>query len=209
MFKLIHIVFSILIPCIISLCKLQDPKKATNLVTAGTAEIWCDESLQGIITQEKEIFEQAYHFTDLKIYYAPEQDIVKKLYQDSVNVIIVSHGIDTGDIKKFNAKKIFPKQYRFGKSALAFIGAKLKKQLNYSYDEMIELLKGKSNQIFVIESDRSGIANEILNHIQADKLGPNFFALRDKLSVIEYVNAHPDAIGIIDTTRFETLRRLD
>ena len=65
------------------------------------------------LPREKEIFEQTYHFTDLKIY-MPD-NIVKKLYQDSVNVIIVSHGIPIPAISKFNAKENFSKQYRFVK----------------------------------------------------------------------------------------------
>jgi phosphate transport system substrate-binding protein len=180
-------------------CKHKEPEKTLISPVTGTLNIWCDESLKDIISQQEDVFESAYKYAKINLHYAPESEVIRLFYKDSIDVMVVSHGIDSIDIKEFKQRKIFPRQYRFGKSAIAFIRSKDHKEAIYSYDQMVSMLKGgPSNQVFAIESNKSGIAREILIHTHTKDLNKNIYALRNKEDVISWAQNNPNGIGIID-----------
>ncbi len=181
-------------------CKHKEPEKTLVSPVTGTLDVWCDESLKDIISQQEEVFELAYKYAKINLHYAPESDVMKLFYKDSIDVMIVSGGIDSMDIKNFQQRKIFPRQYRFGKSAIAFISGKKRSVTEYTYDQMITMLKGGGSkaQVFAVESSKSGITREILKHIKAKELNKNIYALNSKKDVMRWVEENPNGIGIID-----------
>jgi phosphate transport system substrate-binding protein len=180
-------------------CKNTDPKDIEGRVTVGSTEIWCDNNLKKIIEQEKEIFLASYKYTDIKINYAPETIIKKKFYKDSLDVIIISSKIDTSDLIKFNSKKVFPRQYKLGSSAIAFITSKESRKDTFSKNEIIkELINDNSDYQFIIEDLNSGIANQLLEVTGKEKLSKKVFAKNSKTEVINWINKNPKSIGIID-----------
>jgi phosphate transport system substrate-binding protein len=184
----------------IAACKQQKTEDTRKAATLGKMEIWCDESVKKIISQEEDVFEFSYKYADLDIKYATEDSIYKRFYTDSSDVIIVSHPLDTIEIKKFNKKKFFPRQFQFAVSAIAFITSKENKgKVNYSFEELSTLLMSNdANQIFVVENKGSGLAFDILRHTKANTLSKNVFAQKSKNEVIDYVTKNPGTIGIID-----------
>jgi phosphate transport system substrate-binding protein len=186
-----------LLTLLLASCKDLGERKEAGEVLLGSTEVWVDESLKKIISQQEDVFEDAYKHAQVDINYAPEMDVKKKFYEDTLSAIIISHSIDSVDLKAFANKQIRPRQYRFGKSALAFIVHKSRTKVTYAYDEMISLLKG-SGQIFAIENKRSGIAGELLTHTASTTLGQNIYALQSKEAILEWLDKYPDGIGIID-----------
>jgi phosphate transport system substrate-binding protein len=188
-------------------CKSEqksDPKAEESLEIVGSplvgkVDVWCDESLKKIISQQEEIFELAYPYAKVNMHYAPELVVKKMFYTDSIPVMILSHGIDSLEVRAFNKKEKYPLQYRFGKSAIAFIGNKNRSQLQYAADDILKMLtSGDKGQIFAIESKESGIANELLSKSGAKALGSNVYALNSKAEVFDWVSKNPSGIGIID-----------
>ena len=169
--------FLIIVICSLILsCSNNEPKE-TKAATLGKAEIWCDENLKSIIAQQEEVFELSYKYADLQINYAPENEVKDKLLIGNANVIISSIGLDSATIKKLNGQNIFPRQFPFGKSAIAFVTRK-DVELNLSYEQLTEMLSGNNNEyVFSIEGKKSGIANDLLKHLNSNELGNNIYNL--------------------------------
>jgi phosphate transport system substrate-binding protein len=179
-------------------CKESDPKKMQN-VTLGTKEIYCDESLMKIISQQESVFEDAYKYSVINIQYKSEKEVLKSFIADSTDVIIISHALDSNIIKNFKKKNIFPRQYKFGKSAIAFITNLSNPKDKYTYDEILGILtNSKSETTFAIENEGSGIALEMMNHLKTNKLGTNVYALKSKESIIDWLDKNKSGIGLID-----------
>jgi phosphate transport system substrate-binding protein len=165
----------------------------------GKADIWCDESLKSIISQQEQVFEFAYPNADVNIHYAPQMEILNRFYPDSLRAIIISQPIDSTTLKTLNKNKIYPKQFMFGKSALAFISRKSSKDTVFTYNQMIDMLSGrKGGKIFAVENSKSGIVTEILKHTNQDSLSKNIYALKSKEDVLAWVNTTTNGIGIVD-----------
>ncbi len=180
-------------------CQKQEKKKFENFATMGDAEIWCDISLKKIIEQEEDVFENDYKYAKLNIHYLHEQEILKAFYKDSLKVMIVSTNIDSNDIRKFNNRKVFPRQYKFATSAIAFITSLDNKLDSIKKDVLIESLRmPNSKQRFVIENTFSGIASNILKSIGMEKFNNNVFAKSSKREIIDWIKQNPKDIGLVD-----------
>lgn len=178
-------------------CRNNETKE-TNAATLGQAEIWCDENLKSIISQQEEVFEFSYKYSDLKINYVSENIVKEKFLAGDANVIISSIVMDSNLIKKLNTQNIHPRQFPFGKSAIAFITQK-GNDLNLSYESLIDKLSGKNTDfIFAIEGKESGIANDILGYLKQTSLGSNVYALESKEAILNWLKKNKNGIGIID-----------
>lgn len=197
-FEMYKIFFLVLVIHCVS-CKNQNGNdKIGKTVLTGEVEVWCDESLKKIIEQEEDVFESAYQYAKVNVRYDSEKNIMNKFFKDSINVIIVTHALDSNELKYFKSRDYYPRQYKFGKSAIAFIGNKDRKNLNISYNQMLEMLSSEQNQIFAIENKDSGIGKELLEYTKTKELGKNVYALQDKTSILTWLEKNTDGIGIID-----------
>jgi phosphate transport system substrate-binding protein len=179
-------------------CKNANPKEMQT-PTLGKVEIWCDESLKSIIEQHENVFESSYKYADLTVNYADEATILKRFYGDSANVIIITHQLDTAAVKVLNKQSYFPRQYKFGKSAVAFITGSSNSKYQYEYQELLKLLSSDDHSTnFAIENMRSGIAAELMLHTKTEKLSKNVYALKNKDEVFDWVQKNPNGIGIVD-----------
>lgn len=168
-----------------------------NSPVVGEAVIWCDESLKNVIEQEADVFERSYPHAKLQVHYAPEMIIKRMFYADSIDVMIISHGLDSTELNGFHKREIWPRQYMFGKSAMGFVGNTDRKKLKYKYNEMVDLLTS-ANQTFAIENKNSGIALELTRHLKGKSLSDKVYALENKEAVIEWLKSNPEGIGILD-----------
>jgi phosphate transport system substrate-binding protein len=174
-------------------------QKEQKAATLGKMEVWCDESIKKIIAQQEDVFEFSYKYTDIKMNYATEDSVLRKFYFDSVDVIIVSHPLDSIELVKFHKKSYYPRQYQFAVSAVAFITNKSNPKDKVSFEEMKKMLtSNESSQIFVVENKGSGLAHDLLRATKKSALSKNVYALKNKNEVIDYVKNNAGSIGIID-----------
>ena len=59
----------------------------------------CDESFQSVLEQEIEVFEYQYPEASIMPYYINEHDALDSLFQNKVDLVIISHDL-TADQKK-------------------------------------------------------------------------------------------------------------
>ncbi len=191
--------YSILIVLIgfISCRNEVDPKDVKSSPTIGEAEIWCDENLKSIIEEEADIFQSTYKHAKIIVHYAPEMVIKRMFYADSIDVMIISHGLDSVELSGFYQREVWPRQYAFGKSAMAFVGNVNRNKLDYTYDEMVGMLSS-TDQVFAIENKESGLAFDLTKHLKGKSLSDKVYALESKEAIIDWLNKNPEGIGVID-----------
>lgn len=176
-------------------------KKASEMEgpTIGSLDILADETLRYIIEQEEEIFERNYKYADVNISYVNEYDLFEQFMKDSSDAIFTTRALTEEEISYLNARKLFPRQFPFATGAIAFITNKTAADTNYTYQEMISLIRDSTSGIrFVLENVKSGITQEILRMVGKEKLPPHFYALKTKNEVWEYIKAHEQSIGVVD-----------
>lgn len=149
--------------------------------------------------QEEEIFEREYPYAHLDIRYTNEYDMFSALLKDSIDVIVSTRALNPEEMKYLQQRNSLPKTYPFATSAIAFIRNRNSQDTTLAYEQLFSLFRNEaSGTNFVIENVKSGITGEILRLLNADKLPAHFYALPSKKEVLEYIQAHDNAIGIID-----------
>jgi phosphate transport system substrate-binding protein len=167
--------------------------------TMGSLSILADESIQDIVEQEEAIFERFYPYARLDITYTNERDMFMKLLEDSVDVIMSTRRLTAEETTYLFKRQSEPRHFPYATSAIAFISNKSEGDTVYTYENMLSILgDSTSGKIFVIENVKSGITQEVLQLINKPDLPGHFYALASKKEVLEYVQAHGNAIGIID-----------
>jgi len=167
--------------------------------TMGTIDIVADQTMKDIVEQEKQIFERTYKYAKLNISYANEHDMFKLFLADSIDAIMATRTLTTEETTYLNQFQSIARHYPFATGAIAFITNKNVKDTTATYEEMISKLgDASSGVLFVIENVKSGITQEVLKYIGQPTLPKHFYELPSKNEVLEYVQAHDDAIGIID-----------
>ena len=176
-------------------------KKAEDIEgpTMGSLHILADESIKDIVEQEEEIFERFYPYAHLDISYTSERDMFMKLLEDSVDMIITTRMLTTEETSYLSKRQSVPRHFPFATSAIAFIANKQATDTVYTYENMKSILADSaSGKVFVIENVKSGITEEVLHLVNKPVLPGHFYALASNKEVLAYVQAHENAIGIIE-----------
>jgi phosphate transport system substrate-binding protein len=167
--------------------------------TMGSLSILADESIRDIVQQEEEIFEREYPYAHLRISYANEYDMFEKFMEDSMDVIVATRMLTAEETTYLEKRQSIARHFPFATSAIAFIVNRNTKDTTYTYEKLKSLMEDPgSGTLFVIENVKSGIAREVLQFINQSQLPGHFYALPSKKEVLEYIQAHDNAIGIVD-----------
>jgi phosphate transport system substrate-binding protein len=122
-----------------------------------------------------------------------------KFLADSVDFIITTRALTPEEADFLSKRQSVPRLFPFATGALAFISNKQVSDTTYTYEKIISMMGDASSGVnFVIENVKSGITAEVLRLINKSELPGHFYALESKKEVLAYVEAHDNAIGIID-----------
>ena len=189
---ILFLLFFTTIACVKKVEEIEGP-------TMGSIRILADESIKDIVEQEEEIFERFYPYAHLDITYINERDMFMKLLEDSIDVIMSTRMLTTEETTYLSNRQSVPRHFPYATSAIAFISNKPAGDTVLTYENLVSTLRDSSSgKIFVIENVKSGITQEVLQLINKPDLPGHFYALVSKKEVLEYVQAHENAIGIID-----------
>lgn len=216
-------------------CKNDKKPKSTkwqDTITTGVIPIAVDESFESIIKTQVDVFETVYPRAGIIPVYTTERKALEMLFEDSVRLAIVSRGLTEGEIKAYNNKNRYPKEWKIASDAIALIVNKsnpdsvisvstLKKILTGKVSKWTDLnpkspLKGEINVVF--DNKESGTVRYAVDSIcGGEALSANLYAEEKNRDVINYVSESPHAIGIIgvdwvgnagDTTRLSFNERV-
>ncbi len=190
-----HILILLLLTSIGCVKKIEDMEGPT----IGTLRVWADETMKDLVEQEEEIFERQYQYAHLNITYANEHDLFKAFIDDSIDAIMTNRMLTSKEVDYLNSLQQIPRHYAFATGAMAFVVNRNVQDTTYTYEQMLQMLGDTSAEVlFVIENVKSGITNEVLRLIQKDELPKHFYAFNSKQEVLDYIETHDNAIGIID-----------
>lgn len=209
--RMIQIAAIALATIFVASCKC-DPKSGLNdnTPTRGKTKIGVDESFSLLSDAEIYTFQQIYDYATITTIYKPETDIINDFLNDSVQVIVTARKLNKEQEEYFKSKNIFPKTVTIAYDGLAFIVNKNNKDSFIRYDALRDVFLGKNktwNQLngkgsatpikVVFDNNKSSNVRFISEKFNLQELPKNCYAVEKNDEVVNYVETHPDALGVV------------
>jgi len=208
--KLIIGIFLFGIIAIFFSCKMTPKKFTDETPTRGSIKIAVDESYQLLTDAELFTFQSLYKDAKVSPVYLSGDSILKLFLDDSVRVIITSSKLNDNEVAYLRGKSIIARTTKIAYDALAFIVNKSNTDQLIRYNTLKDIFTGKTtkweqinpqsklNDIkIVFDNPGSNNVKTIMNKFGIGSLPGNCFSASKNSEVINYVENHPEAIGII------------
>jgi len=171
-----------------------------NTPTSGELKVFCEDGMFLHIRNQAYTFERIYYNAKINVHYVNEKQAIEGLYNDSCKVIVISRVLAADEIKKFNAKNIYPTQVCIAKSALAFVVAANSTDSVISIDKIKKIIGGEdTSYTMVFDNDNSGTTRFLKDSLlQGNPFGKNCFALKNTTELINHIRKSKKTIGVLD-----------
>ncbi|MBA3970546.1 MAG: substrate-binding domain-containing protein [Bacteroidetes bacterium] len=186
----------------------QEP---TDTATSGEVNIVVDESFQKLFDNQAFTFEAIYKNAKINVSYLPENEALDRMLKDSCKVVVMCRDITAEERKSFEAQNLFPISTKIAEDAIVFIVNPENMDTILTVDKVKSILSGKDSTWTQLNKasqlgginvvfDNAGSANA--RYMRDTLLGgtdfsKNVFAAKSNLEVIEYVNTHKNALGVL------------
>jgi phosphate transport system substrate-binding protein len=186
-------------------------KEATDETpTRGNLKVGIDDSYKLLGDAEIAVFESEYKHANVTPIYKPELEILDDFMKDSIHLIITGRQLTNDETAYLKSKNIYPKTTQLAFDAIAFITNKSNPDSLINYNEIRDIFLGKITKWsdmkpeskigdikVVFDNKKSGNVTYISNKLNFTKFPKNCSAVENSQAVVEYVEKHPNAIGII------------
>ena len=206
-------VFAIMVLCgLISSCGTDFKKPYSDTPTSGIVSIAGDETLEPLLGATKDTFMGLYKYATLNVSYKSETACFKDLLDDSVKVILATRKLHPDEEKVFKSRNLYPKTTRIAIDGLALIVNRENLDTLLQLEQLRDILSGKiqawkdinlKSQLgklsFVFDKNGSSTIRLLSDSLMNGKLEfPEYcFAAQSNAQVIDYVEGHKNAIGVI------------
>ncbi|UQD55988.1 PstS family phosphate ABC transporter substrate-binding protein [Flavobacterium sp. K5-23] len=201
--KLANLPFLVVFAVILVLfaCKQNDNKdNGKETILKGKVTIIVDETLKPIIEDQIEVFENKYE-AKITLDAKSEKELVQAFLKDTSSIVVLSRKLTADESKKFEFKKIVPKQTIIGTDAIAFIANKNNKDTLIALQDVIHFMQGKRDSKIkglVFDNPNSSTVrfmNELAGLKEIPEKGIFSFKINDE--VIKFVSENDGMIGIV------------
>lgn len=185
--------------------------KKVDTPTTGEIHISSDISYKPVIDQEIRIFEETYPEATIFVHYKPENELFKDLEVDSIRLIVAGRDLKEDEREYFKKRQYPVKSIHVATDGVAFVVNLDNPVSKISYNSLKDFFEGKNvlwnqlnplgeNDSIKMVFDYPGgtnvryLSEKFLNN---GPLPKNCFGVNGNEEVISYVEAHPDAIGVI------------
>lgn len=198
---------------LLSSCGDSKPKSGrTDTYTSGTITVAMDESFSPLIEEEIQIFELVNPQAKIKPFYTNELEAINLLKKDSVWVAIAARNYRPDEIDNLKKRRMVPVSFPIAYDGLALIVNKENTDTCISVKDFSSILSGKvtkwsdiysgsklGNFDVVFDNKNSSTVHYCVDSILNGKPinCPNVSAVKTSAEVINYVEKHKNAIGII------------
>ncbi|MDP4290329.1 MAG: substrate-binding domain-containing protein [Bacteroidota bacterium] len=203
--------FMLIVALVLTSCESKKKDRHSDTPTTGSIQISVDETFQPIIESEIPVFESIYSQAKIKSIYEPEVDAFNNLLKDSVRLIIVSRRLNQKEKNYFASKQFLPKEVKIALDGIAIISNKHNPDTLLTMNQLKGILSGqitswkqlhsksKLGQLkAVFDNKNSSTIRFVVDSIcHTGTLGKNLSALQHNKEVLDYVEQHPNAIGLI------------
>lgn len=194
-----------------SSCTYEKPSKR-DTPTQGIERIMIDESYQMLMSSELITFMMKYPDALIVEKYVPEEEAIQYLLKDSVDLIMISRDLSSNEKSVFESKHIKVRTVEIATDAVCFIVNKNNPDSIITKAIMDNILKGKitkwsevstrnKNTLpiqVVLDNNRSANARFLKDSfIHDSKFPASISAAGSTLAIFDFVEAHPNAIGIV------------
>ena len=171
-----------------------------NTPTSGELKVFCEDGMFLHIRNQAYTFERIYYNSKINVKYVNEKQAIEGLYNDSCKVIIISRILSNDEVKKFNAKNIYPTQICIAKSAIAFVVPVNSTDSVISIDKIKSIISGEDTKYnMVFDNDNSGTTRFLKDSLLKGKtFGKNCFALKNTKELINHISTAKNTIGVLD-----------
>lgn len=193
-------------------CKDKPKNGRTDTYSSGTIKFVSDESFSPIIDEQREIFEFVYPKAKLVPIYTNELDGVNMLMKEQVYLAITSRNFTDKEVANLEARRFQPIAIPLAFDGLALIVNNSNPDTIISVNDIKQILSGKvakwkalypNSKLDSIEMAFDNKQSSTVHYCVDSLLGgkpinsPNIYAVDKSAEVIDFVEKHPNAIGII------------
>ena len=193
-------------------CNSSNKPSFTDTPTSGSILIVCDESYQPLISTEADTFMGIYRQAKIAVNYFPESEGFHQLTSnDSVRLIVAARELNENEKDYFKSRNLIPRVTKIAIDAVALIVNNDNSDSLFKFEQLRDIIQGKistwkqfnpksSGDSIRIVFDKNGSAN--MRFLKEKFLGKNpfpgnFYATNSNADVVDYVNQHRNAIGVI------------
>lgn len=193
-------------------CKDKPKNGRTDTYSSGTIKFVSDESFSPIIDEQREIFEFVYPKAKLVPIYTNELDGVNMLMKEQVYLAITSRNFTDKEVANLEARRFQPIAIPLAFDGLALIVNNSNPDTIISVNDIKQILSGKvakwkalypNSKLDSIEVAFDNKQSSTVHYCVDSLLGgkpinsPNIYAVDKSAEVIDFVEKHPNAIGVI------------
>lgn len=186
-------------------------KKYIDTPTSGSIEIAVDDSYTSIIDAQIETFESLYPKAKINAHYLQEGDALKLFMNDSARIIVMNRELNEVEKSEFEARNLKPRITKIAYDGIAIIVHPKNQDTLLSMQQLSEIFSGKKKSwtalnsksqlgdISIILDNKESSNGRLLREkfLQNKSFPKNCYAAKSNEEVINYVNKHPNAIGVI------------
>lgn len=179
--------------------------------TRGNINIGVDDAYRLLAEAELEAFMGTYKYATINAVFADEDSILRLFMADSVRLMITSRKLTANEEAFLKEKLIIARTTHIAWDALAFVVNRSNPDSDIRYTHLKAIFEGKItswNEIsrhrtggklkVVFDSPRSGNVRYIMKKFNlSGPLPEHCYSTNSNAEVIDYVEKHPEAIGII------------
>jgi len=188
-----------------------DVLKEVDTPTTGKIKVGVDDSYKLLFDAELFTFQTLYKYSRFDTLIRSEADIIDLFMKDSIPLMIVNRTLTKEEEKFLNERQIIPKTTMIAYDGIAFIVNKENPDTNLFYDQIAGIFTGKltswkqinqkravSDSVKIIfDNYRSGNPRYLKEKFNIDKLPAACYAVNNNAEVINFVEKHKNAIGVI------------
>jgi len=178
--------------------------------TRGNIKIGVDNSYKLLLDTEIFTFEAIYNYAEINPLYKPEMDVLNDFINDSVRIMITGRQLTKEENDYLISKDIYPKTTKIAYDAVAFIINSSNNDTMMNFNEVKDIFSGKISSWkdmstkgidgkiqVVFDNEKSGNIGFLAKKTGITKYPSNFVALKTNEAVINYVESHENALGIV------------
>lgn len=179
-------------------------------VTRGNIKIAVDEAYQLLADSELVVFESLYKYANITAINASEDSILKLFMADSVRLMITNRKLTSNEEAFLRDNLIVARTTHIAWDAIAFVVHKSNPDKNLRYNNIQDIFEGKvkswkeinpkskqGNVKVVFDNQGSSNVRFIMSRFGITTLPDICYSAGSNPAVIDYVEQHPEAIGIM------------
>ncbi len=192
-------------------CKSYSDKQINKeTTTRGDIKIGVDEAYQLLAEAEVNTFEGLYRYARITPLVASEDSILKLFMADSVRLMITNRTLTANEEAFLKEHLIIPRTTQIAWDAVAFVVNKSNPDIKVHYNTLRDIIKGSTNTwkqvnpqsplgkiTVVFDNQGSSNVRYLMKRFSISALPEYCYAANSNPAVVDYVENHPDALGII------------